>query len=377
MAKIVSLGSALQDIYLIDHDDLTAAEVHSVREGKKTLFGNLNFGGKVDIDRMSFEVGGGGTNSAVSFARHGHDVTFLGNVGRDIAAQAIFACLDEEGIDSSYVQVLSRKHTGNSVILLDSISGERTILTHRGASAEFSNLDDAVLDEIQPDWLYITSLRGDLETLKRFIKRAKKTKTATSSHAISADSSAPSPDGSSATPSHITSANSSVSSPDDPSVTRACASSAGAKIMFNPGVLELKQPKELLKILPSLDVLLLNRREAQMLVPGVMLEELLEKLARYVKTVIITDGQMGAIATDGVDTYRFSVYEDFKVKDTTGAGDAFGSGFLAHLAAGKSFRQSLIFASANSSFVVTQLGAKRGILTGREKLHPMPIQKLN
>ncbi len=326
IAKIVSLGSALQDIYLIDHDDLTSAEVHSLKDGKKTIFGNLNFGGKVDIDKMSFEVGGGGTNSAVSFARHGHETVFLGNIGRDIAAQAVLACLDEEGIDSSYVQILPRKHTGNSVILLDSKSGERTILTHRGASAEFSNLDDAVLNEIQPDWLYITSLRGDLKTLKRFVKRAK---------------------------------------------------DLGAKTMFNPGILELKQGKELLKILPEIDILLLNRKEAQMLVPGVMLEELLEKLARYTKTVIITDGPMGAIATDGTDTYRFAIYEDFKVKDTTGAGDAFGSGFLAHLASGKSFRSSLIFASANSSYVITQLGAKRGILTGTEKLHPMPIQKLN
>lgn len=350
MAKILSIGSALQDVYLIDHDDLVSAEVHSVRDGKKTIFGELNFGSKVDIDRMSYEVGGGGTNSAVTFARHGHESIFLGNLGRDIAAQAVLNCLDEEGIDSSYVQVLPRKHTGTSVILLDTQSGERTILTHRGASAEFSNLDDKVLDEIQPDWLYITSLRGDLKTLKRFITRAK-----------SLD----------------------LDEPTDP--TSAARADYRAhhdvprtpKIMFNPGVLELKQPKKLLELLPSLDVLLLNRKEAMQLVPGVNLEELLEKLARYVKTVLITDGQMGAIATDGVDTYRFSIYEDFKVKDTTGAGDAFGSGFLAHYAAGKSFRQSLIFASANSSFVVTQLGAKRGILTGAEKLHPMPIQKLN
>ena len=326
MAKILSLGSALQDIYLIDHDDLTATEVHSVRDGKKTLFGELNFGSKIDIDKMRFDVGGGGTNSAVTFARHGHESVFMGNVGRDIAAQAILNCLDEEGIDSSYVQTLPRKTTGTSVVLLDTKSGERTILTCRGASAEFSNLDDAVLEEIQPDWLYITSLRGDLKTLGRFLKRARQ---------------------------------------------------IGAKTMFNPGVLELEQAKKLLPMLPSLDVLLLNRREAMQLVPGVTLEELLEKLARYTKMVLITDGQMGAIATDGTDIYRFAIYEDFKVKDTTGAGDAFGSGFLAHYAAGKSFRQSLIFASANSSYVVTQLGAKRGILTGTEKLHPMPIQKLN
>jgi len=85
---------------------------------------------------------------------------------------------------------------------------------------------------------------------------------------------------------------------------------------------------------------------------------------------------MGGIATDGQETYRFGIYEDVKVKDTTGAGDSFGSGFLAHYAAGRSFEESLVFGSANSTSVVHHLGAKAGILTGQEELHPMPIQRI-
>jgi sugar/nucleoside kinase (ribokinase family) len=87
---------------------------------------------------------------------------------------------------------------------------------------------------------------------------------------------------------------------------------------------------------------------------------------------------MGGIAGDGDNMYRFGIYEDKKVKDTTGAGDAFGSGFLASLAAKHSFRQSLVFASANSTSVVSKLGANRGILSAKDflSLHPMPIQKI-
>ena len=99
-------------------------------------------------------------------------------------------------------------------------------------------------------------------------------------------------------------------------------------------------------------------------------------LQNYVEIAIITDGAMGGIATDGKETYRFGLYEDVKPKDATGAGDAFGSGFLAHYADGKSFKSSLVFASANSTAVVSVLGANKGILTGAEKLHPMPIQKI-
>ena len=130
------------------------------------------------------------------------------------------------------------------------------------------------------------------------------------------------------------------------------------------------------KLLKYVDVLNVNKSEASKLVPGVMLEELLYHLNNYVETVIITDGPMGGIAGNGTEVYRFGIYEDKKIKDATGAGDAFGSGFLAHLAAGHSFRNSLIFASANSTAVVAKIGANKGILTDAEKLHPMPIQKL-
>ena len=326
-SRIVALGSALQDLYLIDHDDFVASEVRSVTERQpKSIFGELLIGSKVDIDRLSYEIGGGGTNAAVEFARHGHESIYLGNIGHDPAGDAVLACLDQEGVDTSYVTYAPRKNTGCSVILLDTHSGERTILTHRGASAKFDNLDPRDLENIQPDYLYATSLRGDMKTLNNFFRMA---------HQL------------------------------------------GAKVMFNPGKLELQQKSELTKLLKYVDILLVNKSEAAEIVPGTILTELVSRLHNYVPTVIITDGNMGAIATDGEKTYRFGIYEDLPVKDTTGAGDSFGSGFLAHLAAGKSFRQSLIYASANSTSVVNKLGAKAGLLTGSEELHQMPIQEVS
>lgn len=318
MARIVSLGSALQDIYLIDHDDFVGSKVGEVEKLEE-----INIGSKVDIDNISFEVGGGGTNSAVTFARHGHETIFLGNVGTDPAGQAVEELLNDEGIDTSYIVHPKNLKTGVSVILLDTKSGERTILTYRGASARFNNLDENDLELIKPDWLYVTSLRGDMDTLLRFFEKAKE---------------------------------------------------LGAKIMFNPGKLELKEKKKLIGLLEDVDVLLVNKEEAAEIVPGKILEELLSHLSSYVKTVIITTGSMGAIATNGEETYRFGIYEDVPVKDTTGAGDSFGSGFLASLASGKSFKDALIFGSANSTSVVSKLGAKIGILDKNTDLHPMPIQ---
>ena len=319
MARIVSLGSGLQDIYLIDHDDLGTSKPEN------NTLDNMLLGSKVDIDRVSFQVGGGGVNSAITFARHGHEAIFIGNLSHDPAGAAIIKKLNHEAIDTSYINFLERRNTGTSVVLLDTKSGERTILTYRGASKQFGNLSENDLDLIHPDWLYVTSLRGDLDSLKRFFKKA---------HNL------------------------------------------GIRVMFNPGVKELEQASEILKLLKYVTILNLNKSEAAKLVNGSLLTELLERLKNYTNYVIITDGSMGGIATDGDKTYRFGIYEDVKMKDATGAGDAFGSGFLAHLSAGKSFKSSLIFGAANSTSVIQKIGGSDGTLTGREKLHPMPIQKI-
>lgn len=320
MARIVSLGSALQDIYMIDHDDLRPTEI-----GGGAVFGKVLVGAKVDIDKVYYGVGGGGVNSAITFARHEHEVVFIGNLSHDPAGMAIVRKLDSEGIDTSYINFLERKGTGTSVVLLDSKSGERTILTCRGASEQFGNFDEKDLDLIQPDWLYITTLRGDFDTLERFMIRAGK---------------------------------------------------LGVKVMFNPGIRELDHAEALVKLLKHVDILLVNKAEAAKIVHGVTLSELAYHLSGYANTIIITDGPMGGIATDGIDVYRFGIYEDAKVKDATGAGDAFGSGFLASFADGKSFRSSLVFASANSTSVVKKLGANKGALYKGTSLHPMPIQKI-
>jgi len=319
MARIVSLGSALQDIYLIDRDDFAGSKVAG-----NSIFGELVIGTKVDIDRVSYEVGGGGTNSAVSFARYGHEVIYMGSLSRDSAGEAVLACLDDENIDSSYVEFV-RGGTGCSVILLDAKKGERTILTHRGAAGKFDGLRADDLEMINPDWVYVTSLRGDMYKLLEFFEKA---------HQL------------------------------------------GAQVMFNPGECELQQLPKLVGLLSDVDVLLVNKREAAQIVPGVVLSELLARLANYCQTVIITDGAMGSIATDHREVWRLGVYEQVRMRDATGAGDAFGAGFLAKYADGAEFVDALQFGAANAASVVQKYGAKAGILSSDAKLHPMVMQKI-
>lgn len=319
MSRIVTIGSANQDIYLIDHDDFESVEV-----GDVSIFGGLPIGTKADIDKVCYAVGGGGLNPAVTFARYGHETIFMGNIAKDPAGEAVLAGLDTEGIDSSYVETLPGQ-TGCHVVLLDAKTGAHTTLSFQGVSARYQNLRPRELENIQPDWLYATSLHGDMDKLLEFFEQT---------HTV------------------------------------------GAKVMFNPGPQELAAKAKLIGLLDDVDILLVDKAEAAQIVPGVLLTELLAHLANYCPTVLITDGVMGAIATNRQASYRLGVYEKKHVRDATGAGDAFGSGFLAEFAENGDFERALKFASANAAKVTQHYGAWAGILTGDEDLHPMPVQKI-
>ena len=316
MARIVSVGAALQDVYLIDHDDFGT--------NKRGFFNQIELGTKVDIDKIKFSTGGGATNAATTFARYGHESIFMGCISNDPAGAAIISAFDDEGIDNSYVTYISNTHTGYSVILL-APNGERTILTCRGASAKFDAINPDDLDSIHPDWVYVTTFRGNMNMLDQLFTKA---------HSI------------------------------------------GAKIMFNPGNLELDHQRKLLGLLSDVDVLIVNKNEAKKIVQGAMLSEIVARIKNYVPAAIVTDGNQGAIASDGQETYRIGLYEDVTIKDSTGAGDAFGSGFLAAYSDGRSFKESLVFASANSTSVVQKIGSKAGIINKNVKLHNMPIQEI-
>lgn len=312
--RFAVLGAALQSTYLIDRNDL--------------FVGNELSGGEVEIDKISYGVSGAGINTAIALARQGHEVVLISNIGQDAGGDAIMRALDKEEIDSSYIYNISRRATGLSTVLLDKKSGEATTLTHRGASGNFDNLTAEDLNLIQPDFLVANSLNGDMEKFLEFFEKA---------HEM------------------------------------------GVKVVFRPDEAEINEPKKVLGLLSDVSILILNKTAAAKLVPGSILTELLYRLNNYVPMVVITDGAMGGIAgnRETGEIYRFGIYEDVKVKDKSGVSDAFCAGFLGALAAGKSFRQSLIFASANATSKATQIGANEGLLNGDEILHPMPIQKLN
>lgn len=320
MSRIAVLGAASEEIILVDRDDFEAMPLDG-----QSIFGKLTIGSDVDIDKAVFTVGGDGASAAVTLARSGHEVIYLGNLANDAAGEAVNSCFDQENIDNSYIEYLPGA-TACTVTLLDAKTTERTRLEFKGVTKKTSALNPADLETIAPDWLYAGSLNGDMDKLLEFFEAA---------HALD------------------------------------------AKVLFAPGPAEFKERKKLIGLLSDVDVLVLNKQEAASLVPGVVLTELLARLSNYCPTVLITDGVMGAIATDHAEAYRLGVYEQVHLRDTTGAGTAFAAGFLAAYADDEKFEPALRFAAANAAKATQDYGPIAGILTNNYKLHPMPITKVD
>ena len=99
---------------------------------------------------------------------------------------------------------------------------------------------------------------------------------------------------------------------------------------------------------------------------------------RDYQIIVITDGGNGAYAYDGEHYYYCPCFEG-PVVSTLGAGDAFASTFCGALGrTDKNIGKALMYASVNSSGVVSEFGATQGLLTFEqieEKLKATPNYK--
>lgn len=313
---ILCIGKATQDVFLRD------PEFNPHIEGRK-LFAHLPLGEKLDVREAFFTTGGNATNVAVTFARQGLHSRYVWELGKhDPVSQAILRELDDESVDTRFVQERDDVRASYSTILL-SEEGERTILNFHGSIPRSADLVDQFGAFDGATWVYPTSV-GRMVTLERIIHEAAK---------------------------------------------------RGVRVMLNPAGNELAHPERLKSLLHDVEVLCLNKEEMQQLVTGRKLESLVRHGLSYCPVVIVSDGPNGVCASDGKTIVHAGMYEDVPVLDRTGAGDAFASGFLSQWALGKPLRDCIVFASANSTSVVAKIGSKAGILHAGARLHDMEIKE--
>ncbi|MFT4326200.1 MAG: carbohydrate kinase family protein [Candidatus Woesearchaeota archaeon] len=315
MYDVVAFGSATVDMFVDTYD-----RKHISKMQKKMDYEHMiayPIGDKIIINNLDISIGGGGTNTAVTFKRFDLSTAYCGCLGNDYYGIVIKDFLERENI--VFLGHTARERTGTSVIL-DSIKHDRTILTYKGANNKLSytKLDKNALSA---KLFYFSSLiEGSFETQLKLFSFAKKN---------------------------------------------------GIVVAFNPSSYQSEQGKKLWSSLAYVDYLILNKEEAQLLLvnetPHVkeLLEGLFAKLKKKNGVVIITDGKEGAFAFDGTIFYKVPP-RDIEVVESTGAGDAFASGFVASYLKSKDMEFSLKMGAANAESVITHSGAKEKILTRKE-----------
>jgi len=302
---VVTMGSATQDVFAKTAAD--TIRIHHDKGGDETMLA-YPLGAKILIEHLEFQTGGGGTNTATTFARQGLKTGFLGKIGDDDAGKSVLRFLKKEKID--FLGAVGGQ-TGYSVIL-DSKEDDRTILTFKGCNNELKTKE---LAQFSTRFLYCSSMLGEsYETMITVMKQVKKR----------------------------------------------------GSVAFNPSLYQAKLGLGTLqRVLDHVDILVLNKEEAEILVGHpASLRDLLRVLsAAGPHTVIITDGKNGAHLFDGTKFLSILPAAELTVVETTGAGDAFASGYVAGIAQGFDEKKSLLLAMLNAESVIAHYGAKNIILT--------------
>ncbi|MDP3954360.1 MAG: carbohydrate kinase family protein [bacterium] len=323
MFDIISIGSATRDVFL-QSEGFKRIKDPDFSTGEGECFA---LGSKIEIKKLAVTTGGGGTNAAVTFGRQGFKTACVGVVGKDSTGQEVLEELRRENVEPIF-QEHDDDRTAYSVILVNP-NAERTILSYKGEGQHF-DVNKIPFDKLETKWFFLDSLGGHYDLLEAVVKHAK---------------------------------------------------DKGIKIAMNPGGKELAHGLEKLKpIISQIDIYITNQEEAATLV-GVNYEnedEAFQKLYSNLKQdaiFVMSKGPGGVRVRQGDKEYSAGV-PDSPVVERTGAGDAFGSGFTSeHMRTGD-IKKAIQFATANASSVVTQFGAKAGILKSGD-WGPWPLVDIN
>ena len=139
------------------------------------------------------------------------------------------------------------------------------------------------------------------------------------------------------------------------------------KLLFNPSTYLAEKGKNYLRpILSCANILILNKKEAKLLLKTKTdnIKKILEALLNLgLGIVVVTEGKKGVHAYDGKIIYFIEAPKVKRVVSTTGAGDAFASGFLAGIIKKQDVEHALKIGNANAGSVIQYYGTKNKLLS--------------
>jgi len=302
MYDIITFGSAVVDVFI------------NTGLAEKKGFIAYPVGSKILIKDLKFDIGGGGTNTAVAFSRFGLKTGSICKIGDDENGKKIIDLFKNEKID--FLGKIQKNSKSGYSVILDSKEHDRTILTYKGINNNIG-FGEIPLNKIKTKWIYFSSLlEKSFETQKKLAKILVK---------------------------------------------------KGVKIAFNPSsyLLEKKPiPKTLIELLKLSEVLILNKEEAELLCKNKDKKKMLIEIHKLgPRIVVITDADKLVCCYDSYANGKYFLKpKKFKIVEKTGAGDAFASGFVAGLIVGKNIKQSMELGQKEAESVIKHYGAKNNLM---------------
>jgi sugar/nucleoside kinase (ribokinase family) len=320
--RVICIGSCSKDIFFPTGEGIIIETPEDLTSQKKIAF---ELGAKYQIEDRYESPGGVAANVSYGLAKLGVEVACYSNIGDDHLGGWILESLKKGGIGAELVNKEEGTKSDLSAIIVDTQSGDRTIFFNRDAGEKM----EVVAEKLkEADWLFLSALVGNnweknMEAVTSFTETEK------------------------------------------------------VNLAFNPGQRNIKDNAEkVIETIRRTKILLINKDEALEIVSSLEKEAPAEELndEEYLlrglqkigpKIVVLTDGLRGSWVCDDKKILHSPTVESNPL-ETTGAGDAFSSGFLAAYLKSADIEQSLKWGAANSAHSVKFFGAVPGLLGAGE-----------
>ena len=306
--KILGIGNAIVDVIckvedkFITQNNLTKSTMKLVDEPEfRKLLSTLQIEETVS--------GGSVANSIVGLSQLGDKVGFIGKVSDDDLGKKYEQGLKKENVQFFYSKKKEVIPTGTCLILITPDS-ERTMVTFLGTAGKI-NENDINVDAVKSSKiLFLEGYLWDEGEPKKAFEKA------------------------------INNSNKIAMSLSD---------------LF---CVERHKPHFLELVKNKLDITFANEQEIMTLIDVKKFDEVVNFAKEVNKLIIVTRGDKGAVAINKNEVVECAAKKDLKIKDLTGAGDLFASGFLHGLINNKSTKESLEKGTEMSSKVIQIIGAR-------------------
>lgn len=277
-------------------------------------------GDEVQIIAESGTPGGSAANTIYGLAKLKLGTGFIGALGDDTECKAILNDFGNVGVDASNIVIKSGVKTSTVHGFVDA-KGERALYINPGANNELAWEDINVDFAKNSKMLLLTSFVDDVQ-----FKLQQK-------------------------------------------LIENLTQDLEPKIIFSPGALYSKRGlSELASIIEHSYLCILNSEEFKNLTGMEYQEGALKLIDKGVQILAVTLGQDGYYVTDGNTTHIENANElsQGELIDTTGAGDAFATGFIYGLLHGEPLDRCGKFGNTIAAHCIRKMGAREGLPTLNE-----------